>query len=102
MNLLEGKTQVDNLLLEQGGKITENQFLILDHRLDEIRGLVKRLFTEQSIQAPGVETGVQEIIRDGKITEREYRRLLDLVHSAERLERRRETDGGEHRPTLII
>jgi len=107
LNLLEGKSQVDKLLLEQGekiarllgtGKISENQFLILDHRLEEIRGLVKRLFTDRSLQVPGVEKGVQEIIRDGKITEREYRRLLDLVHGAERLERRRGTDRAEDRP----
>lgn len=96
LKLLEGKTQVHNLLLEQGeklarllgdGRISENQFLILDHRLEEIRGLVKRLFTGQTLQSPGVEAGVQEIIKDGKITEREYRRLLDLVHSAEQLKR---------------
>ena len=107
LKLLDGKTQVDNLLLEQGekiarllgtGKISENQFLILDHRLEEIRGLVKRLFTERSLQMPGVEMRVQEIIRDGKITEREYRRLLDLVHSAERLEGRHGTDRAEDRP----
>jgi len=109
LKLLEGKTQVDNLLLEQGekiaallgtGKISENQFLILDHRLEEIRGLVTRLFTEQSLLVPGVEKGVEEIIRDGKITEREYRRLLDLVHSAERMERLHGTDRAEHHPAL--
>ena len=91
MNLLEGKTDLDRLLREQGekiaqllhhGDITENQFLILNHRLEEIREVVKRLFTDESLQAPEVIPGLREIIGDGKITEREYRQLLHLVDRA--------------------
>tara|TARA_B100000678_G_C18186915_1_gene493594 strand:- start:457 stop:1455 length:999 start_codon:yes stop_codon:yes gene_type:complete len=91
MNLLEGKTDLDRLLREQGekigellhhGDITENQFLILNHRLEEIREVVKRLFTDESLQAPEVMSGLREILGDGKITEREYRQLLHLVDRA--------------------
>jgi hypothetical protein len=104
MSLLEGKTHLDELLLEQGekialllgqGDISENQFLILDHRLDEIRGLVRKLFTEQFLEVPEVKDGVQEIVRDGKVTEWEYRRLLHLVHSGEPPEGRRRTESPE-------
>jgi len=67
-----------NLFLERGF-ITENQYLILKHRVEDIHILINEILKASEDLDDDIKSEVQEIIKDGVMTEKEYARLMALI-----------------------
>lgn len=90
LGYIEGKYKLDHKVLEQKdksskllqkGHINENQFLILQKRLDEIHNIVQSLLLNTDRVPENIRFEVQEIIKDGIITETEYTRLMAIMRN---------------------
>ncbi|MEL6674601.1 MAG: PhnD/SsuA/transferrin family substrate-binding protein [Bacteroidota bacterium] len=85
---LSDKQRFDNKLLAQKNKIhtflekghiTENQFLILNHRIEDIDLIVNKFLLSKKPVAPEIREEIDEIIKDGIITEKEFTRIVSMV-----------------------
>lgn len=85
---IDGKYKLDNKVIEskqkltkylEKGYISENQFLILKNRLEDIHQVINVLLVNSETVPETVREQVREIIKDGVITEREYAELMKLV-----------------------
>ena len=85
---IEGKFKLETQIIEQkevvsraleSGKINENQFLILNHRIDEIETIVNNISVDVTNVSPDTEEEIEKILKDGIITEREYSRLMLIL-----------------------
>jgi len=89
-SFVEGQYEIETKLIEQkesirtaleSGNINENQFMILNHRLEELEGmftyrkLEKRPVSEEEV------TEIAEIVKDGAVTEREFTRIMKILKS---------------------
>jgi len=67
-----------NQFLEKG-HITENQYLILKHRIEDIHNIIQQILKEPESLDKNLRNEVKDIIEDGVLTEKEYSRLVALV-----------------------
>ncbi len=67
-----------NQFLEKG-YITENQYLILKHRIEDIHNIIQQILGDPEGLDSSIINEVKEIINDGVLTEKEYSRLVALV-----------------------
>lgn len=85
---IEGKYKIESRLLEQRdlinrgleeGHFSENQFLILKNRLEDIQNIIENQNIKQEIHRPEIKTEIDKILEDGKITEKEYSRIMSII-----------------------
>ena len=85
---IEGKFKIEARLIEQReainrglevGHINENQFMILTTRLEDIRNVIENQQLKSEIHRPEVKSEIDKILADGKITEKEYTRIMSLI-----------------------
>ena len=88
-NYIEGKYKIDNQVIEQkerinrsleSGRINENQFLILTHRIEEIETIIENRLTDIKGLSPEIEKEIDKILKDGIITEKEYSKLMLILN----------------------
>lgn len=86
---VEGKYILDNKVIEQKqrisrsleiGKINENQFLILKHRMEEIEKIIENGVFDIKGLSPELINKINDILADGIITEKEYGQLMKIFH----------------------
>lgn len=88
MEFIEGKYRIDvrldehiefiNTALEKG-YISENQFMILKNRIDDIQNIIENKNVKEELSNPTIKNEIQKILEDGKITEKEYTKLILLL-----------------------
>ena len=85
---IDGKYKLDNKIIEskqklrkflEKGHISENQYLILKNRLEDIHQVINVLLINSGTVPSEIHEEVREIIKDGVITEKEYAQLMKLV-----------------------
>ena len=76
--LIEQKEFISHALEE--GHINENQFLILNNRIEDMQALLEHrgpkgdvILTEEHADE------IKDIIRDGKVTEREFTKIMSII-----------------------
>lgn len=86
---VEGHYKLENRLIEQKdfisqaleeGNINENQFLILKNRIEDMQALIEFQNQKGEVNLADNHTDeIREIISDGKITEREFSRIMNII-----------------------
>lgn len=86
---IEGKYIIENKIIEQKerinrsleiGKINENQFLILRHRMEEIENIIEKRLLDIKKLSPDIVNKIDKILADGIITEKEYSQLMMIFN----------------------
>ncbi|MEQ9423739.1 MAG: PhnD/SsuA/transferrin family substrate-binding protein [Cyclobacteriaceae bacterium] len=76
--LIEQKDFISKALEE--GHINENQFLILKHRIEDMQSIVEAHQKRGDIILKDDQTQeIKDIVKDGKITEREFSRIMTII-----------------------
>ncbi len=92
---IDGQLEMETKVIQQKedirvslekGIITENQYLILNHRLEELENIFEqRQKTKGDIAITAVEAEeISAIVQDGKVTEKEFSRILSILRSSNR------------------
>ena len=88
LEYIQGRYKLDNEIIAhkdkinqflEKGYISENQYLILRNRVDDIHHLINQIMNHPEDLELSLRKEVQEIIQDGVITEKEYSRLVAIV-----------------------
>lgn len=78
--VIEQKEQISKLF--EKGTINENQFMILTKRIEEVSVLMERV-TPQDVHLSDQQKGeIEGIIEDGKITEKEFGRIMSILRKS--------------------
>lgn len=85
---VEGHYKLEAKLIEQkdfiaqaleDGHINENQFLILKNRIEDMQNLIE-VHHKGEVQLADDQTDeIRDIIRDGKVTEKEFSRIMNII-----------------------
>ncbi len=78
--VLEQKEQISRLF--EDGTINENQFMILSNRIDEVSVLMDRITPHEVKLSEGQKDEIENIIVDGKITEKEFGRIMNILRKS--------------------
>lgn len=86
---MEGHYKLETRLIEQKefishslekGNINENQFMILKNRIEDMQSLIESQLQKGDIDLADNQTEeIKNIISDGKITEREFSRIMSII-----------------------
>ncbi len=69
----------------EDGHVNENQFLILKHRLDDIQNILD-VHQQGDVQlSEGSVDEISAIVKDGKVTEKEFNRILNILKKSNSL-----------------
>ena len=93
LEYIQGRYRLDNEILAhkdkinqflEKGYISENQYLILRNRIEDIHGLINQIMDHPEELEKSIREEVEQIIEDGEITEKEYSRLVSIVQQKKR------------------
>ena len=99
---IEGKYRIENKLIEQmefinkgleKGYINENQFLILKTRIEDIRSIIENRNLKNKLDIPEIKIELDKILQDGKITEKEYTRIMSIFSKYRDINKTEQKDG---------
>ncbi len=88
LEYIQGRYKLDNEIIAhkdkinqflEKGYISENQYLILRNRVDDIHHLINQIMNHPEDLELSLRKEVEDIIQDGVITEKEYSRLVAMV-----------------------
>ena len=68
------------------GKVTENQFLILNKRIEDIDRLIHEVFPRNKVLESSIKRELEDICSNGVITEKEFSRINSLARKQQGLE----------------
>lgn len=74
------KEQISRLF--EDGTINENQFMILNNRIEEVSMLMERITPQEVKLTQGQKEEIEDIIDDGKITEKEFGRIMNILRKS--------------------
>ncbi|MEM6632887.1 MAG: PhnD/SsuA/transferrin family substrate-binding protein [Bacteroidota bacterium] len=93
LEYIRGRYRLDNEILAhkdkinqflEKGYISENQYLILRNRIEDIHKLIHQIMNNPEELERSIREEVEQIIEDGEITEKEYSRLVSIVQQKNR------------------
>ncbi len=93
LEYIQGRYKLDNEIIAhkdkinqflEKGYISENQYLILRNRVEDIHNLINQIMNHPEELEEPLRREVEDIIDDGVITEKEYSRLVALVQQIKR------------------
>lgn len=79
--IIEQKEQISHLL--EKGTINENQFMILNKRLEEVEALMDRIPPHEVKLSDDHRQEIADIIADNRITEKEFSRIMNIFRKNE-------------------
>ncbi|MDW3194735.1 MAG: PhnD/SsuA/transferrin family substrate-binding protein [Cytophagales bacterium] len=74
------KEQISRLF--ENGTINENQFMILNNRIEEVSMLMDRITPQEVRLTDAQKEEIEDIIVDGKITEKEFGRIMNILRKS--------------------
>ncbi len=74
------KEQISRLF--EQGTINENQFMILNNRIEEVSVLMDRITPQDVKLSDGQKEEIENIIVDGRITEKEFGRIMNILRKS--------------------
>ena len=93
LEYIQGRYKLDNEIIAhkdkinqflEKGYISENQYLILRNRVEDIHNLINQIMNHPEDLEEPLRREVEDIIDDGVITEKEYSRLVALVQQVKK------------------